>query len=76
MADRIQTLYTQNKDKPKKGNLPQDMMDEGRYLAANTVGDVWICYPWEATSVSSSFPFLSFSSSLLLSLRPLTELTI
>lgn len=62
MADRIQTLYTQNKDKPKKGNLPQDMMDEGRYLAANTVGDVWICYPWEATSVSSAFPFLSFHS--------------
>ena len=39
----------QNKNKTKKGNLPQDMMDEGRYLAANTVGDVWICYPWEAT---------------------------
>ena len=39
----------QNKDKTKKGYLPQDMMDEGRYLAANTVGDVWICYPWEAT---------------------------
>lgn len=39
----------QNKDKTKKGHLPQDMMDEGRYLAANTVGDVWICYPWEAT---------------------------
>ena len=40
---------SQNKDKTKKGNLPQDMIDEGRYLAANTVGDVWICYPWEAT---------------------------
>ncbi len=39
----------QNKNKTKKGNLPQDMMDEGKYLAANTVGDVWICYPWEAT---------------------------
>ncbi len=39
----------QNKDKTKKGHLPKSMMDEGRYLAANTVGDVWICYPWEAT---------------------------
>lgn len=39
----------QNKDKPKKGQLPQDMIEESRYLAANTVGDVWICYPWEAT---------------------------
>ena len=42
---------SQNKDKTKKGSLPRDMIDEGRYLAANTVGDVWICYPWEATYV-------------------------
>lgn len=26
-------------------------MTEGRYLAARTVGDVWICYPWEATDI-------------------------
>jgi len=39
----------QNKDKVKRGALPQEMMDEGRYLAAQTVGDVWCCYPWEAT---------------------------
>ena len=38
-----------NKDKPKKGQLPREMMDSGNYLAAVTVGDVWICYPWEAT---------------------------
>ncbi|KAI9752901.1 MAG: hypothetical protein M4579_005419 [Chaenotheca gracillima] len=38
-----------NKDKTKKGQLPQDMLKENRYLAAETVGDVWICYPWEAT---------------------------
>ena len=37
-----------NKDKTKKGKLPQDMMDEGRYIAAVTVGDAWINYPWEA----------------------------
>lgn len=41
----------QNKDKQKKGHLPQVLMDEGRYLAAETVDDVWICYPWEATYV-------------------------
>jgi hypoxanthine phosphoribosyltransferase len=41
----------QNKNKEKKGKLPQDMMDENRYLAARTVGDVWICYPWEATDI-------------------------
>lgn len=22
-----------------------------RYSAARTVGDVWICYPWEATDI-------------------------
>ncbi|KAI9700808.1 MAG: hypoxanthine-guanine phosphoribosyltransferase [Candelina mexicana] len=40
-----------NKDKPKKGHLPEDMHTENRYLAAHTVGDVWICYPWEATDI-------------------------
>lgn len=34
----------------EKGILPADMMD-GRYAAARTVGDVWICYPWEATDI-------------------------
>lgn len=27
------------------------MIDEGRYMAARTVGDEWICYPWEATDI-------------------------
>jgi len=40
-----------NKDKNKKGHLPKDMLDEGRYLAARTTGDVWICYPWEAGNI-------------------------
>ncbi|KAL9129170.1 MAG: hypothetical protein Q9217_002310 [Psora testacea] len=40
-----------NKDKPKKGQLPRDMIEERRYLAAETIGDVWICYPWEATDI-------------------------
>lgn len=44
-------LQRQNKDKPKKGTLPKDMMDEGRYMAARTVGDEWICYPWEAVDI-------------------------
>ncbi|EFE35112.1 uncharacterized protein ARB_06068 [Trichophyton benhamiae CBS 112371] len=46
-----------NKDKPKKGQLPPEMLAENRYLAAVTSGDVWICYPWEATLV----PPLSYS---------------
>ncbi|KAI2607710.1 PRTase-like protein [Hypoxylon fragiforme] len=40
-----------NKDKPKKGTLPADMIDESRYLAARTIGDLWICYPWEAIDI-------------------------
>ncbi|KAK3107975.1 hypoxanthine-guanine phosphoribosyltransferase, partial [Teratosphaeriaceae sp. CCFEE 6253] len=40
-----------NKDKEKKGGLPKAMMEEKRYLAARTVGDVWINYPWEATDI-------------------------
>jgi uncharacterized protein len=40
-----------NKDKEKKGHLPRDMVEENRYLAAVTVPDVWICYPWEATDI-------------------------
>lgn len=49
---RFSIFVLHNKNKEKKGNLPQGMMAEGRYLAAKTVGDVWICYPWEATYVS------------------------
>lgn len=37
-----------NKDKQKKGTLPKDLTDGGKYLAAQTVGDEWINYPWEA----------------------------
>jgi len=40
-----------NKDKQKKGHLPEALLNENRYLAARTVGDVWICYPWEATDI-------------------------
>ncbi|KAF2464677.1 PRTase-like protein [Lindgomyces ingoldianus] len=40
-----------NKDKTKKGTLPKSIIGDGKYLAAETVGDVWICYPWEATDI-------------------------
>lgn len=40
-----------NKDKNKKGELPKEIIGEGKYLAAETVGDIWICYPWEATDI-------------------------
>ncbi|KGO36538.1 hypothetical protein PEX1_035680 [Penicillium expansum] len=41
-----------NKQKAKKGKLPEDMTDnDNRYHAAVTTGDVWICYPWEAENI-------------------------
>lgn len=40
-----------NKDKTKKADLPVDMMKNDRYLAAETVPDVWLCYPWEAIDI-------------------------
>jgi hypoxanthine phosphoribosyltransferase len=39
-----------NKDKSKKGTLPAEMVSS-HYHAARTVGDVWICYPWEAQDI-------------------------
>ncbi|PBP18637.1 PRTase-like protein [Diplocarpon rosae] len=42
-----------NKNKDKKGQLPDDMLDDNRYLAARTVEDVWICYPWEAVDIEA-----------------------
>jgi len=48
---RFSVFVLHNKDKEKKGSLPKSMMEERRYLAARTTGDVWINYPWEATWV-------------------------
>ncbi|KAL2062867.1 hypothetical protein VTL71DRAFT_5939 [Oculimacula yallundae] len=42
-----------NKNKEKKGQLPEDMLNDNRYLAARTVPDVWICYPWEAMDIDA-----------------------
>lgn len=49
---RFSIFVLHNKDKVKKGRLPEEMMQAKRYLAAVTVGDEWINYPWEATCVS------------------------
>ncbi|KAL0933820.1 xanthine phosphoribosyltransferase 1 [Colletotrichum truncatum] len=40
-----------NKDKKKKGTLPEEMLDSGRYFVARTVKDIWINYPWEAIDI-------------------------
>lgn len=46
---RFCVFVLHNKDKKKRGTLPADMIDENRYIAARTVPDVWINYPWEST---------------------------
>ncbi|CAI4044044.1 xanthine phosphoribosyltransferase SKDI_10G3320 [Saccharomyces kudriavzevii IFO 1802] len=40
-----------NKDKPKRAALPDSMMNSGRYIAAQTVPDGWLCYPWDAEDI-------------------------
>ena len=37
-----------NKDKVKRGTLPEEMVKTDHYIAAVTLPDLWICYPWEA----------------------------
>lgn len=49
-STRFSIFVLHNKDKPKKGVLPQEILN-GRYSAARTVGDVWINYPWEASDI-------------------------
>ncbi|KAG9663440.1 PRTase-like protein, partial [Aureobasidium melanogenum] len=39
-----------NKDKPKRGTLPEAVIKD-RYVAAVTLPDYWICYPWEAQDI-------------------------
>ncbi|EXJ84645.1 hypothetical protein A1O3_05315 [Capronia epimyces CBS 606.96] len=48
---RFSIFVLHNKDKEKKGHLPDDLINDNRYLAAVTVPDCWICYPWEATDI-------------------------
>lgn len=50
--DTIFSIFVlHNKDKKKRAQLPAEMMDSGRYLAALTVPDKWLCYPWEAQDI-------------------------
>ena len=51
-ATQFAVFVLHNKDKAKKGALPSELVHAGRYLAAETVPDVWICYPWEAMCVT------------------------
>lgn len=49
-STKLSVFVLHNKDKHKKGRLPDDMMQEGRYMAAEVLSeDEWVIYPWEAT---------------------------
>jgi hypoxanthine phosphoribosyltransferase len=48
-STKFSIFVLHNKDKAKRGTLPEELISEERYLAAVTTGDVWINYPWEAT---------------------------
>lgn len=47
---RFSVFVLHNKDKPKKAELPADMMAE-RYIVGETVVDKWIIYPWDAQDI-------------------------
>ncbi|CAI4540484.1 CIH_collapsed_G0028240.mRNA.1.CDS.1 [Saccharomyces cerevisiae] len=47
----ISIFVLHNKDKPKRAGLPDSMMNSGRYIAAQTVPDKWLCYPWDAEDI-------------------------
>ncbi|CAH2352156.1 hypoxanthine-guanine phosphoribosyltransferase [[Candida] railenensis] len=40
-----------DKVKPKRADLPDEIMKTGNYFAARTVPDCWIAYPWESTDI-------------------------
>lgn len=48
---RFLIFVLHNKNKEKKAELPAEMIAEGRYVAARTVDDIWIAYPWEAVDI-------------------------
>ncbi|CAK3913504.1 Xanthine phosphoribosyltransferase 1 [Lecanosticta acicola] len=50
-STKFSIFVLHNKDKPKRGHLPEDTVNKNRYIAARTVPDVWINYPWEATDI-------------------------
>lgn len=48
---RFSIFVLHNKDKVKRGKLPDEMINDNRYIAARAVPDWWINYPWEATDI-------------------------
>lgn len=40
-----------NKNKPKKKDLPDYIMKEGRYIVASNVDDSWLCFPYDSTDI-------------------------
>ncbi|EGW33432.1 uncharacterized protein SPAPADRAFT_136453 [Spathaspora passalidarum NRRL Y-27907] len=50
-ATKFGIFVLHDKQKPKKADLPDEIMKTGNYFAARTVPDAWIAYPWESTDI-------------------------
>ncbi|SCW02859.1 LAFE_0F15852g1_1 [Lachancea fermentati] len=52
MKTKFGIFVLHDKLKPKKADLPADMLsDDTRYIAARQVPDKWYAYPWESTDI-------------------------
>ncbi|XBW36037.1 hypothetical protein QEN19_001612 [Hanseniaspora menglaensis] len=40
-----------NKMKPKKKELPDYIMNQGRYIVASEVSDSWLCFPYDSIDI-------------------------
>lgn len=49
---QLSVFVIHNKDKPKKAEIPDEMLQNGgSYIAAETVPDSWLVYPWDADDI-------------------------
>lgn len=48
---KISVFVLHNKIKQKNAELPKELMESGRYIAAESTADEWIVYPWEAGDI-------------------------
>jgi len=46
--EEIAVTVVHNKEKEKRGTIPSQVK---KYFAGETMGDKWICYPWDADEI-------------------------
>ncbi|OWB69487.1 hypothetical protein B5S30_g4902 [[Candida] boidinii] len=50
---KISIFVLHNKDKPKKAELDEKLLNGGKYFVGTVVPDEWIAYPWDASDIDS-----------------------